>query len=206
MSAAFRVVVLFVRAATVSASARVRTSMLAATAAVTAHASGRSREYQRGASAGSAPVRATRNDASAPAGYPNPFKDTSLGSKVSFDSLLSEGRYELVNSLYDRLVTFRLKELNAAWKAIHTAEAALAKKANAEGSKLVAEARKLASAVPVSEADANNKDIAGAFQPVTKDTKPGQRQAEFEEKWDAHAKKTYAEAKSLADKAAALAK
>ncbi|MBM3620714.1 MAG: extracellular solute-binding protein [Alphaproteobacteria bacterium] len=144
--------------------------------------------------------------ANAPAGYPNPFKDTALGSRVSFDSLLSEGRYELVNSLYDRLVTFRLKELNAAWKAIHTAEAALAKKANAEGAKLVVEARRLASTVPINEADANNKDIAGAFQPVSKDKKPGQRQAEFEERWDAHAKKNYAEAKALADKAAAMAK
>ena len=33
-----------------------------------------------------------------------------LGAKVSFNPELSEGRYELVNSLYDRVVTFRLKD------------------------------------------------------------------------------------------------
>ena len=60
--------------------------------------------------------------AKAPAGYPNPFTDKSLGAKVKFNADVSEGRYELVNSLFDRVVTFRLKELNAAWKAIHDAE------------------------------------------------------------------------------------
>src|SRR5262249_31417769 len=68
------------------------------------------------------PVRPASYD-KAPAGYPNPFKDQKLGAKVSFNADLSEGRYELLNSLYDRLITFRLKELNAAWKAIQAAEA-----------------------------------------------------------------------------------
>src|SRR5262249_41113839 len=63
------------------------------------------------------PVRATTYS-KAPAGYPNPFTDKSLGAKVNFNADLSEGRYELLNSLFDRLITFRLKELNAAWKAI----------------------------------------------------------------------------------------
>ena len=67
------------------------------------------------------PVRLATYD-KAPAGYPNPFKDASLGAKVNFNADVSEARYELLNSLYDRLVTFRLKELNAAWKAIHDAE------------------------------------------------------------------------------------
>ena len=63
--------------------------------------------------------------AKAPAGYPNPFKDARLAKGITFNSELSEKRYELLNSLYDRVVTFRLKELNAAWKAIQTAEAKL---------------------------------------------------------------------------------
>src|SRR5204863_9103032 len=67
------------------------------------------------------PVRLATYD-KAPAGYPNPFKDTSIGATVRFDALVSEARYELLNSLYDRVVTFRLKELNAAWKAIQAAE------------------------------------------------------------------------------------
>ena len=70
--------------------------------------------------------------AKAPAGYPNPFTDTSLGAKVQASTpTLSEGRYELVNSLFDRVVTFRLKELNAAWKAIHDAESEARRRAPA---------------------------------------------------------------------------
>src|SRR5581483_9997726 len=58
----------------------------------------------------------------APPGFPNPFKNEKLGAGVKFDVDLSEKRYELVNSLFDRIITFRLKELNAAWKAIHDTE------------------------------------------------------------------------------------
>lgn len=134
----------------------------------------------------------------APAGYPNPFKDTKLGARVTFNADLSEGRYELLNSLYDRLITFRLKELNAAWKAIHEAEA---KAASAEAKRLIAEARKRATAVPLSEKEASDRAIAGAFQEIKKGQKPAGRQAEFEAKWDEFASKSYAEAKALAEKA-----
>jgi phosphoglycerate transport regulatory protein PgtC len=140
--------------------------------------------------------------AKAPAGYPNPFTDKSLGAKVRFDADVSESRYELVNSLYDRLITFRLKELNAAWKAIQDAEKKLGASANAEGKRLVAEARKLASSVPLTEKEASDKAIAGSFQEVKPGAKPAGRQAEFEERWDSYAVKSYAEAKALAEKAA----
>jgi ABC-type Fe3+ transport system substrate-binding protein len=144
------------------------------------------------------PVRLATYD-KAPAGYPNPFKNTVLGAKVSFKPELSEGRYELVNSLYDRVVTFRLKELNAAWKAIHAAEAKPG--AGPEAKRLIAEARKLASAVPISEREASDKAIAGSFQEVKPGAKTAGRQAEFESRWDAAAVKNYAEAKALAERA-----
>jgi phosphoglycerate transport regulatory protein PgtC len=143
------------------------------------------------------PVRPTIYD-KAPAGYPNPFEDSKLGAKVKFAADLSEGRYELINSLFDRVITFRLKELNAAWKAIHAAEA---KATSAEGKRLIAEARKLASAVPISAKEASDKEITGSFQEVKPDQKVAGRQAEFEEKWDSFAVKNYAEAKALAEKA-----
>src|SRR3954471_11930719 len=95
------------------------------------------------------PVRLSTYD-KAPAGYPNPFKEARFGRAVAFGVDLSEARYELVNALYDRVITFRLKELNAAWKAIHDAEAKLGTGANAEAKRLLAEARQLASAVPIS--------------------------------------------------------
>ena len=141
--------------------------------------------------------------AKAPAGYPNPFTDKNLGAKVKFDADLSEGRYELLNSLYDRIVTFRLKELNAAWKAIHDAEKKIGATGSAEAKRLIAEARKLASAVPITEKEASDKAIAGSFREVKPGQKTAGRQAEFEEKWDTFASKNYAEAKALAEKAAA---
>jgi hypothetical protein len=79
--------------------------------------------------------------AKAPAGYPNPFKDTKIGAGVNFNADLSEGRYELVNSLYDRLITFRLQELSAAWKAIHDAEKKLGASTSAQARRLLREAR-----------------------------------------------------------------
>jgi ABC-type Fe3+ transport system substrate-binding protein len=146
------------------------------------------------------PVRLATYD-KAPAGYPNPFKDTSIGAKVSFKAELSEARYELLNSLYDRVVTFRLKELNAAWKAIHDAEQRLGANASAAAKGLLAQARKLATSVPITEKEAPDPAIAGAFQEVKPGQKPAGRQAEFEAKWDAAVVKSYADAKALAERA-----
>ncbi len=146
------------------------------------------------------PVRLATYD-KAPAGYPNPFKDRALGAGVNFNTELSERRYELINSLYDRVVTFRLKELNAAWKAIHDAETKLGAGASAGAKRLLAEARKLAGRVPISEAEANDDAIVGSFQAVKPGAKPAGRQAEFESRWDGAAVKNYAEAKASAEKA-----
>ena len=70
--------------------------------------------------------------AKAPEGFPNPFEDSSIGAAVKFDLALSKNRYNLVNSLFDVMITYRLEELNAATKAIQDAEAALAGTTNAE--------------------------------------------------------------------------
>lgn len=146
------------------------------------------------------PVRA-ETYAKAPAGFPNPFKDASLGARLTFDSDKSEARYELLNSLFDRLITFRLNELKEAWKAIHAAEAQLAQRDNAEARRLVAEARAKATAVPITEAQSLDPQIAGAFQPTRPDRPAGARQAQIEEQWDTFARTNYAEAKRLAEQA-----
>jgi ABC-type Fe3+ transport system substrate-binding protein len=147
------------------------------------------------------PVRPATYD-KAPAGFPNPFKDAKLGARVKFDADVSEARYELLNSLYDRVVTFRLKELNAAWKAIHDAEKKVGANGSAEAKRLLAEARKAATAVPVNAKQASDPSIAGAFRRLKKGEKAAGRQAEFESQWDDFAIKHYAEAKSLAEQAA----
>jgi ABC-type Fe3+ transport system substrate-binding protein len=146
--------------------------------------------------------------AKAPADFPNPFKDSSIGAAVRFDVEKSGQRYNLVNALFDQLVTFQLDGLRAATKAVQDAEAALAKKPNAEGEKLVREARDLIAAMPVSEAESMDSSFDAIFEKKRKkkgDEVP-MRQAQVEEKWDAFASKNYAEAEAKAKAALAMAK
>ena len=90
--------------------------------------------------------------ARAPKGYPNPFT-MKLGG-VDFDDKLSSARRNVVNSLFDHVITFRHAELRAAWSAIHAADSqvtsARAGGRNVEAAAVqLAEARKLASTVPL---------------------------------------------------------
>ena len=150
--------------------------------------------------------------AKAPEDFPNPFKDKSIGAAVKFDVQLSKDRYNIVNSLFDVMITYRREDLVAAMQAIQTAEAALADKTNAQAQALVDEARRLVVAMPISEAEAKDGNYPGVFtSDVYKKRKKASvkippRQAEVEEKWDAFTKKNYADAKAKAEKALALVK
>jgi ABC-type Fe3+ transport system substrate-binding protein len=141
--------------------------------------------------------------AKAPADYPNPFKDSSLGARVKFDVDASEKRSSVVDALFDQLITFPLEDLKAATKALHEADAAIAKKDNAQAKALVAEARALIAAMPVTDAQVVSPEIAAAFKGGKE---KGARQAELEQQWAAFAKANYAKAKAKAEEAAKLAK
>jgi ABC-type Fe3+ transport system substrate-binding protein len=135
-----------------------------------------------------------------PKDYPNPFQ-MKLGG-VEFNNKLSSGRREIVNSLYDHLITFRHGELKAAWGALYRAEDAIAKakaagKDPGAGAGMAAEARKLLTAVPIDEKRASDKALNDAFK-AKADAK-----AKLEIEWDTFAKANYAKAKELAEKAAA---
>ncbi len=139
--------------------------------------------------------------AKAPKDYPNPYK-TKMGG-VNFNDTLSSGRRDVVNSLYDHIITFRHKELREAWKSIYAAEEALAKSMSpnvAQGKTLAAEARKLASQAPISDRRASEKEVTGAFR-----SKSGLK-AQLETEWENFARASYAKAKELADKAAGMAR
>ncbi len=97
-----------------------------------------------------------------PAGYPNPF-EIAKRAKVQFDSDLSESRYNVVSAMFDQTITFRLKELQAATKAIHAAEAALAKKPNAKAAALLKQARDLAFSPVVGSGMAGDKEFLALF-------------------------------------------
>jgi ABC-type Fe3+ transport system substrate-binding protein len=139
--------------------------------------------------------------AKAPANYPNPFK-TKMGG-VDFNDQLSSGRRDIVNSLYDHIVTFRHRELKDAWASIYKAEeaAAAGKGPNvAQARGLIAEARKFASQVAIDEKKASDKEVVAGFRGKTG------LKAQMETEWETTAKANYAKAKELADKAAGLAK
>jgi len=141
----------------------------------------------------------------APKDYPNPFKDPRLNSMIKFDVKTSEARTNVVDALYDQIVTFQLGDLKAATKSIEAVEIALAKKDHAQARKLLDEARALVAAMPVSEQQASSSEITGAFSGGKKKEK-GARQAELEQQWAAFAKDHYAQAKTKADEALKLAK
>ena len=141
--------------------------------------------------------------AKAPADYPNPFKDPRLNSMIKFDVAKSEARNDVVDVLFDQLISFQLDSLKAATKAIHEVEAAIAKKDNAQARALVAQARELIAAMPVDEAAASAKETTSAF---TGGKQKGARQAELEQQWATFAKERYAQALAKAGEAVKLAK
>jgi hypothetical protein len=150
--------------------------------------------------------------AKAPKNFPNPFKDKSIGAAVKFDVGLSKDRYNIVNSLFDVMITYRREDLVKATAAIQKTEAALAGKSNPKAEALIKEARALVTAMPISEAEAVDGKFPGVFtSDVYKKRKKAsvkvpQRQAEIEEKWDSFTKKNYAEAEAKAKQALAMLK
>ena len=72
----------------------------------------------------------------APEGFPNPFKDSSIGATVQFDVEKSGARYNLVNAMFDVMITYRLDDLRAAVGALHAAEAKHADSGNEEAKKI----------------------------------------------------------------------
>ena len=132
----------------------------------------------------------------APPGYPNPYGGT-IQAKVNFDSDLSESRYYVVSSLFDQIITFRLKELQAATKAIHDAE----KRLGGRKSPQLEEARKLAFTAPVSAQQAQDKELLAVFKAKKGDEAATRRKTQLEEEWSSKARANYVKAAELANAA-----
>ena len=144
--------------------------------------------------------------ANAPEGFPNPFSEDFAPGAIEFDVDMSGVRYNLVNSLFDVLVTYRLDDLRAAVAAVQKAEAAHAESGNEEAAALIAEARALVEAMPITEEQSLDPSFTQAFTISRADpeTEVVGRQAEIEQSWDSFAVENYRKAKQLADQAAAL--
>jgi ABC-type Fe3+ transport system substrate-binding protein len=140
-----------------------------------------------------------------PAGYPNPF-EIAKRAKVQFNSDLSETRYNVVSGLFDQTITFRLKELQAATKAIHAAEAALAKKHNANAAGLIKQAREAAFSPVVNAQKAADKEFLALFAANKKDAAVSKSVTGLENHWNNSARQNYERARSLAEQALAALK
>jgi ABC-type Fe3+ transport system substrate-binding protein len=138
-----------------------------------------------------------------PAGYPDPF-EIAKRAKVKFDSDLSEARYNVVSALFDQAITFRLKELQAATKVIHEAEAAVARKPQAQAQALIKQARELAYTAVVSLRLASDKDFLALFAANKKDAAVNKQVTGLEDRWNATARENYTRAKALAEQALGL--
>jgi ABC-type Fe3+ transport system substrate-binding protein len=138
----------------------------------------------------------------APKGYPNPFQ-LKLGG-VKFDAKLSSSRVNVVNALFDQVITFRHAELRSAWGAIAQAQSAIVRGRSAgknvdRAAALLDEARAAASTVPI-DAKRADRSLNDAFK--TKADVKGKHETE----WDTVARASYARAKTLAEQALAAAR
>jgi phosphoglycerate transport regulatory protein PgtC len=140
-----------------------------------------------------------------PAKYPDAY-EVAKRVKVKFNSNLSSDRYQVVVSMYDQMITFRLKELQAATKAIHDAEKKLKAKPNAEAAELIKQARSFAFSSVVSDAMINDKNFLELFKKNKKDVAVAKQLTGLEDSWSSKAKANYERARDLANQASALIK
>ncbi len=135
-----------------------------------------------------------------PPGYPN-AAEIAKRAKVNFDSDLSGARYNVVSSLFDQTITFRHKELQAATKAIHDAEAKLGPNPNAKAAELLRQAHELAFAPIVGERMAGDANFLELFTKNKKDASVNKQVTGLEEVWSTKAKANYEKARDLAQQA-----
>ncbi len=143
--------------------------------------------------------------AKVPANYPDAV-EIAKRAKVQFDSKLSSDRYQVVASLFDQMISFRLKDLQAATKAIHDAERKLKAKPNAQAADLIKQARSFAYSPLVSESMIKDQQFLELFRKTRKDVAVAKQLTGLEDLWNSKAKTNYNKASELANQAAALIK
>lgn len=139
--------------------------------------------------------------AHAPPGYPNPFRDPITRNSPAFDTSLSQFRYNLVNSLFDHVITNRVRGLKKAWQSLHAAEALLAGRDEPQARRQVEEARALLTRVPVSAEDATSVAYAAQFSSRHRGIALPPEQARLEREWTERLAHDLQTAQDLADRA-----
>ncbi len=152
------------------------------------------------------PIRpATYLENKLPEYFPRPYGARELGAHVAFDVLKSRRRYNVVNSLFDVMITYRLDELHEAMSSIQRAEILLQSttRAQPELAGAAARARALINRIPVDELTAGNPRFAAKFTKKRKkatDTVTGE-QGEIEKSWDTFVANNYRKAKEIIEAA-----
>jgi ABC-type maltose transport system permease subunit len=164
--------------------------------APSASCSSRSRKKARAAARSEdlAPAGLPTTYAKAPLGYPNPFSGT-IQAKVNFDTALSESRYYVVSSLFDQVITFRHKELQAATKAIQDAEKRLGGPCQ-RAARRSEEAR--LDAARARRARPRTRSCSPSSRRRKGDDAALRKKTQIEEEWSSKAKANYARAVELA--------
>ena len=132
-----------------------------------------------------------------PQGYPDPT-EIAKRSKVQFDTELSSTRYYLVQSLFDQTITFRLKELQAATKAIMDAERKLGAAPSGPQADLLKQAKELAYRPVVDSAKAADASFLKTLAGNKKDATVNSAITQLESQWNTAARERYEQARSLA--------
>lgn len=136
-----------------------------------------------------------------PEGYPDPGA-IAKRSKVQFDVNLSQSRYYIVQSLFDQTITFRLKELQQATKAIHDAAQKLGANPTGEAAKQLDEARKLAWSPILDAKQVADPELVAVFAGNKKDAEISQKLSKLQGDWNRQAGENYSKAVALAQQAA----
>ncbi len=145
-----------------------------------------------------------------PVGYPQPFSAKQLGSQMPFDVQKSRLRYNLVNSLFDVMITYRFDELKSAVLSLQQAEKKLlspfmANNQTQSKSSTLAGAlirgRDLINYLPIQELMSYDPKFTSKFNQKRKkvtDVIEGE-QGEIEREWDRAIQKKYQLAKDTVD-------
>jgi len=95
---------------------------------------------------------------------PNPFALGDEAATWSFDAGRSAQRYELINIMFDELITFPLTQVATIWRSIYEVEASLLAAPDTEAARKVTLARRLLREMPFGEEEA--AALAGAVKLV----------------------------------------
>ena len=142
-----------------------------------------------------------RANGEVPAFFPRPFSARQLGSHTMFDVQKSRLRYNLINSLFDVMITYRLEDLRAASQVIQATERKLLLSSTARPVIAAAITRSLdlVNRVPINELSSNDPKFASKFKQKrkTREDMIDGEQGEIERRWDAEVGGNYRQAMSI---------